>query len=309
MHHDELLPLAVVPVLPLGDAGLADIDGHLSAVLRVHKFRETAAVVHVHFQCVLKLVCREIGQIEREQFLGKRTFRHLGQQQRRWLGFELLQQVDDLTQRDLVSGGHIAVVAVFHRDRVQTVVLTVRFLTFQQIEHSLDKVVNVEEFQLRRAVVDRKRLVIRDCPAEGRYGGIILRAAVPHEIREAVDRHLHAVLFAILEEQFFPRQLALAVVALAIPSDERGLNGRGQHDGRFVSVLLERVQQCGGEAEVAPHELLVVLGAVYAREVEHEVAVRAPGIQLLRGAVEVVAVDVVDVDVWTGSVLPVADVL
>ena len=130
-----------------------------------------------------------------------------------------------------------------------------------------------------------------------------------HEIRETVDRYFHAVLFAILEEQLFPRQLALAVIALTVTPDERRLNGRGQHDWRLVAMLLERVQQRGGEAEVALHKLLVVLWTVHAREVEHEVAVRAVGIQLLRGAVEVVAVDVVDVDFRARAVLAVADVL
>ena len=99
------------------------------------------------------------------------------------------------------------------------------FLTFQQVEHALDEVVDVEQLQLRGAVVDREGLVVRHRPAEGGHGRIVLRTAVPHEIREAVDRHLHAILFAILEEQFFPRQLALAVVTLTIPPDERRLNG------------------------------------------------------------------------------------
>ena len=57
----------------------------------MHQLREAAAVVHVHLQRVLELVCREIGQVQREQFLGERTFRHLRHQERRGLGFELLQ--------------------------------------------------------------------------------------------------------------------------------------------------------------------------------------------------------------------------
>ena len=105
-----------------------------------------------------------------------------------------------------------------------------------------DRVVDVEQFQLRGAVVDRERLVVRHRPAEGRYRAVVLRPAVPHEVREAVDRHLHAVLLAVLEEQLLPCQLALAVIRFAIAPDERRLDGRGQHDGRFVPVLLERIQ-------------------------------------------------------------------
>ena len=308
VHHDELLPLAVVPVLPLGDARPTDIDGHLPAVLRVHQLREAAAVVHVHLQRVLELVCRKIGQVQREQFLGERAFRHLRHQECSWLGFELLQQIDDFAQRDLVGGGHVAVASVFCGDGIEAVVLTVLFLTFQQVEHALDEVVDVEQLQLRGAVVDREGLVVRHRPAEGGHGRIVLRAAVTHEVREAVDCHFHSVLFAILEEQLFPRQFRFAIVALTIPPDERRLNGRGEHDGRFVPVLLQRVQQRESETKVALHELLVVLRTVHAREVEHEVAVRAVGVQLLRGAVEVVAVDVVDVDIRARAILAVADV-
>ena len=74
-------------------------------------------------------------------------------------------------------------------------------------------------------------------------------------------------------------------------------------------MLLQRIQQRGSKSKVALHELLVVLRTVHAREVEHEVAVGAPGIQLLRRAVEVIAVDVVDVDARARAVLSVADVL
>lgn len=207
-----------------------------------------------------------------------------------------------------MGDGDIAVATVFYGDGIQTVVLTVRFPAFQQVEHPLDEVVDVEQLQFRGAVVDHEGLVVRHRPAEGRYGRVVLGAAVTHEVREAVDCHLHAVLFAILEEQLLARQLALAVVALTIPPDERRLNGGGEHDRSLVPVLFERVQQRGGEAEVALHELLVVLWTVHAREVEHEVAVRAVGVQLLRGAVEVVAVDVVDVDIRARAVLSVADV-
>ena len=39
-HHDEGLPLAVVPMLALRHAGLGDVDAHLPAAERVQEFRE-----------------------------------------------------------------------------------------------------------------------------------------------------------------------------------------------------------------------------------------------------------------------------
>ena len=54
--HDEQLPLAVMPVLSLGDARSADVDGHLSAIRRVNQLGKGASVVHVHLQCILEFV-------------------------------------------------------------------------------------------------------------------------------------------------------------------------------------------------------------------------------------------------------------
>ena len=77
-HHNEQLPLGVVPVLPLGDSRTADVDAHLPAVGGMHQFRERAAVVHVHLQGILELVRRQIGQVQGIQLLSKGTVWHLG---------------------------------------------------------------------------------------------------------------------------------------------------------------------------------------------------------------------------------------
>ena len=36
-HHNELLELGVVPVLALGDAGLGDVDAHLTGIVCVYQ--------------------------------------------------------------------------------------------------------------------------------------------------------------------------------------------------------------------------------------------------------------------------------
>ena len=45
-----------MPVLSFCNAGLADIDTNLSAVLCVNKFCEAASVINIHFHCILKLL-------------------------------------------------------------------------------------------------------------------------------------------------------------------------------------------------------------------------------------------------------------
>ena len=48
--NDELLPLGVVPVFALGDAGFGDVDAHLSAVEGVNEFGEGTALINVHLE-------------------------------------------------------------------------------------------------------------------------------------------------------------------------------------------------------------------------------------------------------------------
>ena len=59
-HHDEKLPLAVVPVLALGDPRLADVHRELPAVDRLEQLREAAALVALHVQRERDLL---LGQI------------------------------------------------------------------------------------------------------------------------------------------------------------------------------------------------------------------------------------------------------
>ena len=72
---------------------------------------------------------------------------------------------------------------------------------------------------------------------------------------------------------------------------------------------LQCVKQGGGEAEVTLHELVIVLGAVYASEIEHEVTFLAPCVKLLGGGVEIVLEDFLDRQVAVATCLAVFDVI
>ena len=146
--------------------------------------------------------------------------------------------------------------------------------------------------------------------AEGGNGTVVVGPApFTEEVREAIDQNLGPRLLTIQKHQLLPCLLTLAILRCAKAASQCGLNGRADHDGTGILVLLQRVQQRRSEAEVALHELLVVLRTVHTCEIEHEVAVRAVGVQLLRRTVQVVAVQIVDVDAGASSVLAVPDVL
>ena len=110
---DEELPLAVVPVLPLGDAGLADVDAELAAVDGLDQLGKGAAVVAVHLEREFESIRREIAKIEAVELLGEAAVGNGWHHQRFRLRLELLQQIDDLAERDLVGERHIAISSVF----------------------------------------------------------------------------------------------------------------------------------------------------------------------------------------------------
>ena len=61
LDDNELFELGVVPVLPLGDSGLADVDRNLAGVMCMHEFREGTAVIHIHLQRERGLLVRQVA--------------------------------------------------------------------------------------------------------------------------------------------------------------------------------------------------------------------------------------------------------
>ena len=307
-HHNEQLPLGVVPVLPLGDARTADVNAHLPTVSGMNQFRERTTVVHVHLQGILELVRRQIGQVQGVQFLCKRAVRHLGHHKRTRLRLELLQQIYDLAQRDLVGHGNAAVATVCFQNGFHAVKFTVLLLAFQQDKHPFYKVVDVQQLQLGAAVVDCKRFVIGNCPAEGADGAVVLGAAMSHQVDKTVDRYLRTGLLSILEEQLLASLFAAAILAVAEATSQSCLNGGGQHDGCLIVVLFQAVQQVGCKAKVALHEVFWVFRAIHACQIEHKVCFLAVFVQLLRGGVQIILEDFFNIQCRAGLIFPIPDV-
>lgn len=307
-HDDEQLPFGVVPVLPLGDAGAADVDGHLAAVGGVDELGKGAPVVRIHFQGILELIRGQIGQIQGIQLLCKRAIRHFRHHKGGRLRLELLQQVHNLAQGDLVGHGDTAVASVGLQDGLYALELTVLLFAFQQIEHALHQVVDVQQLQLRAAVVNGERFIVGHGPTEGGDGAIVLGATVAHQVWEAIDGHLCACLLGIVKEQFLPCLLAAAILAVAEASGQGSLDGAGQHDGRLVGVLFQAVQQVRGKAKVAFHEVFRVLRAVDTGQVEDEVGFPAICVQLFRSRVQIVFVNLVNMQSGADLVFAVPDV-
>ena len=187
-----------------------------------------------------------------------------------------------------------AVAAVPAQDGIDSVEPAAVLPALEGQDHLVHQVVDVQQFQLNIGIVDLYRQAVGDVVAEGGHRAVVVRTApLAVEVGEAVHQHPSAGLFRISEEQFLAGPLAPAVLAVAEAAGEGGLDAGGEHDGAGVAVLSESVQEGGGEAEVAAHELLRVLRAVDTGQVEHEVGLGAPRVQLPGCGVDVVLVDLI----------------
>ena len=79
-HHNEELPLGVVPMLALGNARLGNINRNLATIQCMDQFGEAATVVNVHLQREGDLLLREIREIRGVQLLGETIIRYLRNQ-------------------------------------------------------------------------------------------------------------------------------------------------------------------------------------------------------------------------------------
>lgn len=288
--HQEPLPLAHVPVVALGDAGPPHVDRDLAALGGAQELRERAARVHVGLEAIGEVSRLVVGQECAPELLGEGALGEVGYREGLTAVSEAVEQVDDLAQGLHVGPGDVAELLALHA--LQPVVAAAVLIAEQGAEHLVHEVVDVEELQLHRGVVHGVGAAVRDGVAEGGDGGVVARAApLAVEVGEAVDEHRRPRALRVLPEQALPRELRLAVYGALEAARQARLRGAGEHDGALIPVALERVEQRGGEPEVALHELGLVLWAVDAGQVEDEVRAGAVVIQLLRGGVDVVLHD------------------
>lgn len=288
--HQEPLPLAHVPVVALGDAGLRDIDGDLAALRRAQELGERPAVVCVGLEAVGEMPRLVVGKERAPELLGEGALRQVGHREGLSAVAEATQQVDDLAQGFGIGLGHIAEVLAI--DALKALIAAAVLPSQQGAQHLVDEVVDVEELQLHRGVVHGVGAAVGDGVAERGDGGVVARAApLAVEVGEAVDEHGRPRALRVLPEQALPRELRLAVDRSLEAARQARLRGAGEHDGARVAVALERLEQRRGEPEVALHELGLLLGAVDAGQVEDEVGAGAVVLQLLLGRVDVVLHD------------------
>lgn len=299
---DKLFPLGVVPMLSFRDTGLGNIDAYLTATGRMDQFGERAAVIDVHLQVKHGFVLGQIAQIGRQQPLCKAIGRYLGNHQRPGHGGKSMQHIDNLTESGPESCRDIAVsptLALPARDgsRGLAVERAVMFATLQGKDHLLDEVVDIEQLEFDRRIVDLNGQSVGDVVAERGDGRVVVGPApFAKEVGKAVDQDLRARGGGIAEKELFAGLLALAVGMARVSAYQRRLDGAAEHHRAGVAVLSERVKQRRGESEVPPLEILGIFGPVHSGEVEHKVGLAAVPVELLRRRVDVIFKHLVDGD-------------
>ena len=182
-------------------------------------------------------------------------------------------------------------------------------MALQGVQQLFHQVVDVEQLQLGTGVVDLDGQVVADVVAEGGHHAVVVGAApLAEQVGEPVHQHGGAGFFSVREKELLPCQLGPAVIGLAVPAYERGLDGAGEHHGALIPCLLQGFQEGGGKTKVALHKLLVVPGPVDPCQMEHEIGPGAVLPQQGGVCVQVVLVDFFNVQIGSGAVFALGNV-
>ena len=101
--HNKELPLAVVPVLPFGDARLRDIHAELVVVQGLQKLGERASLIAVHLQVKGHILLRQVREIHAVELLLKAAVLDRRHDQVLWLNVENLQKLHNSAKRGFVG--------------------------------------------------------------------------------------------------------------------------------------------------------------------------------------------------------------
>ena len=209
-----------------------------------------------------------------------------------------------------MGNGRGAVAPGRRQNRIHTVKLAVMLPALQRCDHLVHQIVDVQQLQLYAGVVHRDGQVVGIVVAEGGHGGIVVGTApFSEQVGEAVHQHFRPGFGGIGEKQLLPRFFAPAVLTARIAPHHGRLNGGRQHYGAGVMVFFQRVQQRGSKAEISLHELFLILRAVDAGKIEHEVRLPAGRFQQRRVGVDVVEVQLPHRKPRMGLVTAVPDAL
>ena len=231
-------------MLAFRNSRFGNVDAELAAARGLEDLRERAAPVDVHPQWEYRLFLGQVAQVCGVELLGERAGGNLRHHERVRLVVERAQQPHYLPEPHAVGHGAVAVAPLAVRDRVQAVVHAPVLPACEGGGHLVHEVVDVEQLQLHRRVVDLDGEAVCDIVAECGHCGVVVRTApLAEDVWEAVDEHPRAGLGGVAEEELLARLLAPAVLAVSETAGEGCLYGGREHHGTGVPVLFEGVEK------------------------------------------------------------------
>ena len=127
----EVLELAMVPVLALGDSGLGDVDADLTMSEDVEELGEDASCIDIHLVVVYRFLLWEVREIGGHQLVFQATLREGDHVDAVLIGCcigTLLDDVNDLTKGCFMRYRHKTVTTVCCRNGFYSFKLTTMFV-------------------------------------------------------------------------------------------------------------------------------------------------------------------------------------
>ena len=161
-------------------------------------------------------------------------------------------------------------------------------ITLECREESLDHIVDVHQAHDHLRVIDRNGKVPCNVVAEGSNRTVVVGPApLAKDVGKAEYIDRSTCILCISKEQVLTRFLAPAVGVVQLC-----LDGGGDEHRAGIVVLSQGGKQGIGEAEVALHEFLLILGPIYSGKVENKFTVLGIRVQKLRIGVDVVEIQI-----------------
>ena len=206
--------------------------------------------------------------------------------------------------------GYCTVTTLGSKDGIDTLKLAMMLVAPYGGYHFVNEVVDVEQLELGRTVVDGNGQVVGNVIAEGSHCRVVVGTApFAKEIGETIYQHSRTGGGSIVEEQLLACLLALAIFARTETSGEGGLDRRAEHYGAGIVVLAQGIEQCGCKAEIALHKLVWILRAIDPGKVEHKVGFAAIAVELVGSRVDVVLEHFIDHNIAIELCLAVLDIV
>lgn len=283
LDDQELLGLRMVVVPAAGDPRMRGKERELAAIRRLQHLDEHAAGVAVLRHRVGEGFLRQVADVGRIQRPDQPAADALGHQ-----GIAAFPEGTDQAGQ-FADGGRI-----LRRHRCKPLGRQLRIGTVHQLDETRHHVVDVDQRDRCRRIVDLDRQIAGDVVAEGGDRRVVVRPApLAEHVGQAEQIDGKTVLRPCRAQRLFGRQLALTVRIVALGLDRRRID-HGNGLAALAHGAADRGAQRARQVGIAGHEFLRILRTIHPGQVEHEIDAGQLGRQIVH-AVRTLEADNLDV--------------